>query len=44
MLTLVGAIRRIADLPSYEMTCAEQMREIRDLFYEYDHPEVADVA
>jgi hypothetical protein len=42
VLRLVDAIRRIAyhgmDDP------AEQMREIRDLFYEYDHPEVADVA
>jgi hypothetical protein len=39
LLRLVGAIRRIAYLPSYVMTCDEQMRTIRDAFYDYDHPE-----
>jgi hypothetical protein len=31
LLTLLGAIRRIAYLPSYTMDCDEQMRQIRDL-------------
>jgi hypothetical protein len=44
LLTLVGAIRRIAFLPSYTMDCDEQMRQIRDLFHDYDHPEDADDA
>ena len=42
LLTLVGAIRRIAYLPSYTMDCDEQMRQIRDLFYDFDHPEADD--
>jgi hypothetical protein len=44
LLTLVGAIQRIAYLPSYVMTCDEQMARIRDMFHDYDHPEVADDA
>jgi hypothetical protein len=39
LLTLVGAIRRIAYLPSYTMDCDEQMRTIRDLFHDFDHPQ-----
>jgi hypothetical protein len=42
LLTLVGAIRRIAYLPSYTMDCDEQMRQIRDLFYDFDHSEGGD--
>jgi hypothetical protein len=42
LLTLVDAIRRIAYLPSYTMECDEQMCRIRDLFHDYDHPEVDD--
>jgi hypothetical protein len=40
LLTLVGAIRRIA----YDRTMApdDQMRRIRDLFLDYDHPEADD--
>lgn len=44
LLTLVDAIRRIAFLPSYTMDCDEQMRQIRDLFHDFDHPEAADDA
>ena len=44
LLTLVGAIRRIAYLPSYTMDCDEQMRQIRDLFHDFDHPEAGDDA
>jgi hypothetical protein len=44
LLTLVDAIRRIAYLPSYTMDCDEQMRQIRDQFLAYDHPESADDA
>jgi hypothetical protein len=44
LLALVGAIRRIAYLPSYTMDCDEQMRRIRDLFHDYDHPEDDDNA
>jgi hypothetical protein len=42
LLTLVGAIRRLAFLPSWQMDCDEQMRRIRDLFQDYDHPEDGD--
>ena len=42
LLTLVGAIRRIAYLPSYTMDCDEQMRQIRDLFLDFDHSEGGD--
>jgi hypothetical protein len=44
LLALVGAIRRIAYLPSYTMGCDEQMRQIRDLFHDFDHPEATDDA
>jgi hypothetical protein len=44
LLTLVGAIRRIAYLPSYTMDCDDQMRQIRDLFHDFDRPEAADDA
>jgi hypothetical protein len=44
LLTLVGEIRRIAYLPSYQMGCDEQMRRIRDLFHDFDHTETADDA
>ena len=44
LLTLVGAIRRIAYLPSYTMDCDEQMRQIRDLLLDFDHPEAAEDA
>jgi hypothetical protein len=39
LLRLVGEIRRIAYLPSYQTTPDEQMRAIRDAFYDHDHPE-----
>ena len=39
VLRLVGVIRRIAYLPSYTMDCDEQMRQIRDLFHDFDDPE-----
>jgi hypothetical protein len=42
LLALVGAIRRVAFLPSWQMGCDEQMRRIRDLFHDYDHPEDGD--
>jgi hypothetical protein len=42
LLRLVGEIRRIAFLPSYVMTCDEQMMRVRDLFHDFDHPEDAD--
>jgi hypothetical protein len=38
---VLGRIRAIAYLPSYVMTCDEQMSRIRDLFYDYDHPGTA---
>jgi hypothetical protein len=42
LLSLVGAIRGVAYLPSYTMGCDEQMRRIRDLFHDFDHPEADD--
>ena len=39
---LLGQIRAIAYLPSYVMTCDEQMSRIRDLFFDYDHLEADD--
>jgi hypothetical protein len=42
LLTVVGAIRRIAYLLSHTMDCDEQMRRIRDLFLDYDQPEGGD--
>jgi hypothetical protein len=42
LLTLVGAIRRIAY--DFSMEPDDQMRRIRDLFLEYDHPEADDDA
>jgi hypothetical protein len=39
VLRLVGAIRAIAYEPSYRSEPDDQMRRIRDLFYDYDHPE-----
>jgi hypothetical protein len=39
LLILVGAIRRLAFLPSWQMDCDEQMRQIRDLFHDFDQPE-----
>jgi hypothetical protein len=39
LLTLVGAIRRIAYNPT--MAPDDEMRRIRDLFLDYDHPEAA---
>jgi hypothetical protein len=42
LLTLVGDIRRVAD--DRTMPPDDQMRRIRDLFHEYDHPEAADDA
>jgi hypothetical protein len=31
-------------LPSYTMDCDDQVRRIRDLFLDYDHPEAGDDA
>jgi hypothetical protein len=44
LLRLVGEIRRVAYVPSYQMSPDEQMRAIRDAIYGYDHPEAADDA
>jgi hypothetical protein len=40
----IREIRRIAYLPSYVMTCDEQMMRIRDAFLDYGHPVAADDA
>ena len=37
LLTLVDAIREVAHSPS--LAAHDQMRRIRDLFLDYDHPE-----
>jgi hypothetical protein len=43
-LALVDAIRAIAYEPSHRSTPDDQMRRVRDLFLEHDHPEAADDA